>query len=270
MHTRDGMKVTTVGKSFTGRKKVAGLRQCFISGSAFGPPYEDDVLERHKTSRTIRTNEDPNADDEPAALGEDETLGRTNEPDTDNEAAVPQEDDTSSTNSSSEFSKELPEFDDEDDEEHSRLKNNSASVAPLAIAALNSSCWPEESTEADPRTLPLNFLRDKYTFKTRNCACGRKRTGFLDIPPPKISGGSSKGVAAGLPKWNFRRISEDCDCGRPVTNDQKNKNLSIECKGIGCETRWFHLECVKLDSASQIGSVMLVLPNVAGGREEVF
>ncbi|KAF7342721.1 hypothetical protein MSAN_02030000 [Mycena sanguinolenta] len=137
-------------------------------------PIEDDVSERHKTSRAIRTNEEPDADDEPAAPREDDTWSRSYEPDTDNEAAVSQEDNTSSMDSDSEFPTELPELHDDDDEEIETttpllLVRNSQDdtniqeailesdqeangllprAASLAIATLNSSCWSQESTEA--------------------------------------------------------------------------------------------------------------------------
>ncbi|KAF8054223.1 hypothetical protein FPV67DRAFT_1763516 [Lyophyllum atratum] len=39
-----------------------------------------------------------------------------------------------------------------------------------------------------------------------------------------------------------------CICGKTVSKEeQKARDLAIECKRVGCETGWYHLECVDLE-----------------------
>ncbi|KAF8815419.1 hypothetical protein BYT27DRAFT_7301104 [Phlegmacium glaucopus] len=48
-----------------------------------------------------------------------------------------------------------------------------------------------------------------------------------------------------VPKQKF--ISE-CICGNPVpAEEMEKKGCAINCKQAGCETIWYHLECVGLE-----------------------
>ncbi|KAJ7084246.1 hypothetical protein C8R44DRAFT_651575, partial [Mycena epipterygia] len=46
-----------------------------------------------------------------------------------------------------------------------------------------------------------------------------------------------------------RKVEKICDCGSTVTaTEQENSMISIQCNKVGCESGWYHLECVGLYS----------------------
>ncbi|KAH9010931.1 hypothetical protein EDB83DRAFT_2448852 [Lactarius deliciosus] len=40
-----------------------------------------------------------------------------------------------------------------------------------------------------------------------------------------------------------------CICGKPVESELKNTDTAVQCGYRGCETLWFHLECLNFEVA---------------------
>ncbi|KAF8237452.1 hypothetical protein L208DRAFT_1375605 [Tricholoma matsutake] len=62
-------------------------------------------------------------------------------------------------------------------------------------------------------------------------------------------------IDAELTQQGWTRRTQDmmevtaCICGIPVDSSSRNSNVAIQCGYKGCETLWFHLDCLNFDVA---------------------
>ncbi|KZS86618.1 hypothetical protein SISNIDRAFT_471647 [Sistotremastrum niveocremeum HHB9708] len=66
------------------------------------------------------------------------------------------------------------------------------------------------------------------------------------IPAPTRS---SRATVLGTRSHGIRHLDAlfTCDCGNGVTEEEKTGGWAVQCANRGCETQWFHLQCLDLD-----------------------